>query len=373
MIEPTKLGDRGRIPGLDGLRAMAILIVVAGHLNVRFEDQPSHRNLLWRMAGSGGIGVDVFFVLSGYLITTLLLREFERHGRIDLGSFYLRRAFRILPAFYLYLSAVALLVPLAGWLVPLRSMVYAGLFLYDYAALPHPWLVGHLWSLAVEEQFYIFWPVLLGTCLSRWGRRGAIRVALALIAFGAAMRCYDGRFAYERFLGRDFMMVHTRVDTLMFGCLFALCSGLPFFERMYTGARRFWWVAPAWFLAAGNLMTRLFGLNFRLYVGMTINGLAIAFFILYVARSPKTWLGRFLGWGPIAYLGVISYSMYLWQEIFTAPENTSWTGRMPGMLLCIALAPVVSFELVEKPVLRLRARWTGRSRTDVVEPRPANR
>ena len=361
----TRPEDRGRIPGLDGLRALAILIVIAGHLNVRFEDQPSHRSLLWRMAGSGGIGVDVFFVLSGYLITTLLVREFERHGRIDLAKFWLRRAFRILPAFYLYLGTVALLVPLAGWSVPLRSFLYAGLFLYDYTPLPHPWLVGHLWSLAVEEQFYLFWPLLLGVCLSRWGRRSAIWVAVGLIAFGAAMRWYDGHFAYERFLGRDFMMLHTRVDTLMFGCLFALCSGLPAFERMYGWARPFWWVAPIWFLAAGNLMTRLFGLNFRLYEGMTINGLAIAFFILHVARSPKTLLGRVLGWGPIAYVGVTSYSMYLWQELFTAPENASWTGRMPGMLLCIALAPVLSYELVEKPVLRLRARWVGGSRTDL--------
>ena len=365
MMEPTKHKERGRIPGLDGLRALAILIVIAGHLNVRFEDQPSHRNLFWRMAGSGGIGVDVFFVLSGYLITTLLIHEFERHGRINLGSFYLRRAFRILPAFYLYLATVAILVMAAGWAVPLRSFVYAGLFLYDYASLPHPWLVGHLWSLAVEEQFYIFWPVLLGTCLGRWGRRGAIQVALGLIVVGTGMRWYDGHFAYERFLARDFMMLHTRVDTLMFGCLFALCSGLPLFERIYGVLRRFWWFAPIWFLAAGNLMTRLFGLNFRLYVGMTLNGLAIAFFILYVARSPRTLLGRVLGAGPVAYIGVISYSMYLWQEIFTAPENTSWTGRMPGMLLCIALAPVLSYELVEKPLLKLRARWMGRSRTDL--------
>ena len=109
-------------------------------------------------------------------------------------------------------------------------------------------------------------------------------------------------------------------------------------------------------------MTRLFGLNFRLYFGMTLNGLAIAFFILYVARSPSTWLGRVLEWRPVAYVGVISYSMYLWQEIFTDPINASWTGRMPGMLLCIALAPVLSYELVEKPILKLRARWTGQAK-----------
>ena len=355
----------GRIPGLDGLRALAILIVVAGHLNVRFEHEPAHQSLLWKMAGSGGIGVDVFFVLSGYLITTLLVREFERNGRIALGSFYLRRAFRILPAFYLYVGAIALLVPLAGWMVSAKEFLLAGLFLYDYAPLPHPWLVGHLWSLAVEEQFYIFWPVLLGTCLVRWGRHGAIRVALGLIVFGAAMRAYDEHFAYVRFLGRDFMMLHTRVDTLMFGCLFALCSGLPRFEAVYTKFKRFWWVAPLWFLAGGNILTRFGGLNFRLSPGMTLNGLAIAFFILYVARSPESWLGRTLAWRPFAYLGVISYSMYLWQEIFTAPENTSWTGRMPGMLLCIAVAPVLSYELVERPVLTLRARWMGKSRADL--------
>jgi peptidoglycan/LPS O-acetylase OafA/YrhL len=186
-----------------------------------------------------------------------------------------------------------------------------------------------------------------------------------LIVLGAAVRAYDREFAYVRFEGRDYMMLHARVDTLMFGCLFALCSGMRRFEAVYAGFRKVWWVAPLWFLAGGNLMTRWGGLNFRLSPGLTFNGLAIAFFVLYVARSPSTWLGRALSWRPVAYVGVISYSMYLWQEIFTAPENTSWMGRMPGMLVCIAIAPVLSYELVEKPVLKLRGRWMGKSRADL--------
>ncbi len=352
---PTTLSS-GRIPGLDGIRAIAILIVIVGHLSVRYKDNLARFGVFARALGSGGNGVDLFFVLSGFLITTLLMREYARSGRISLRGFYLRRAFRILPPFYVYLAVILLLNQGTNWHLPFSAILRAGLFLYDYSALPHPWLVAHTWSLAVEEQFYIFWPLLLGFCLSRWGRRAAVLCALVLIGAAPAFRLYDYYFAIHRFMERDFMMLHTRVDHLMFGCLFALLSGTRAFEAAYRVGARVWWIFPAWFFVLGNLATRRFGLDYRLLEGLSLNGLTMAAFIVYVTRTPETWLGRLLNWRPMAFVGVLSYSIYLWQQLFTTEENTSWTGRMPGMILCIAVVPAISYYLVEQPMLRLRDR-----------------
>ena len=338
------------------MRAVAIFIVFVGHLSVRFRADAGRFDFLWRLAGSGGVGVDIFFVLSGFLITTLLLNEYSRSGRIDLRAFYMRRAFRILPAFYVYLGSTVVLSLLSGWAVRWKDLAFSALFFYDYSPGPHSWLLAHTWSLAVEEQFYIFWPLLLGTLLSRWGKRAAIYAAIALIVGSTGVRLLDAQFSHDNFMVRDFMMLHTRVDTLMFGCLVALSIGGRLFESAYNVLRRVWWIFPVWFLAVGNLMTRFFGVDYRLGWGLAINGACIAFTILYVARNPSSWVGRALNLKWVATIGVLSYSIYLWQEPFTAIENTTWTGRLPGMLVCLAVFPLFSYYLVEKPMLRLRGR-----------------
>jgi peptidoglycan/LPS O-acetylase OafA/YrhL len=347
------------IPGLDGIRAIAILIVLVGHFAVRFRGSLSRFGIFYRLLGSGVVGVDLFFVLSGFLITTLLLKEYEVSGRIRLSHFYIRRAFRILPAFYVYLLVIALLNHFAGWRLPEPFFLSAGLFLSDYGTMTLPWLLAHTWSLAVEEQFYIIWPLLLIVCLKCGGRRLAIYAALVLVALATAARLYDCMFQYDRFLLRDFRMLHTKVDILMFGCLAALMSGNLRFETRYKNMARFWWICPVWFLFLGNLATRIGGVNFRLTLGLTLNGMSMAAFILYVSRTPGGWLGRSLNFRPVAIVGVLSYSIYLWQQLFTTPENTTWASRMPGMLVCLAVVPLLSYLFVEQPALRLRNRCLG--------------
>lgn len=134
-----------RYPSLDGLRAVSISLVIAHHLGV------SSLPVIWRL-DIGNLGVRTFFVISGFLITSLLLAEREKVGRIDIKAFYLRRLFRIVPAYWVFLSAMAVSVPVAA-LLP--SLLY-------YANYSHPaLLVGHTWSLSVEEQFYLIWPLAL--------------------------------------------------------------------------------------------------------------------------------------------------------------------------------------------------------------------
>src|SRR5580698_6185027 len=142
-----------RMPSLDGLRAVAVLLVIVFHLELSKTFTPVR--YLWRF-DIGYTGVKIFFVLSGFLITTLLLREHARHGKIDWGDFYLRRIFRIFPAYYTYLALAGVAVA-AGWATASRGdFLWAAIFLSDYHKAE--WALLHTWSLAVEEQFYLLWP-----------------------------------------------------------------------------------------------------------------------------------------------------------------------------------------------------------------------
>ena len=146
-----------RIKSLDGLRAISIFIVLAAHVaetaNLRHEPYTRF------VSNVGSFGVKIFFVISGFLITTLLLAEERRNGRISLGMFYLRRAFRILPVAYLFVGVVAALMVMGRIVLPDHNLLYAVTFAMNMAP-EGTWWTGHLWSLAIEEQFYLVWPVV---------------------------------------------------------------------------------------------------------------------------------------------------------------------------------------------------------------------
>src|SRR6185503_4239118 len=180
---PRAEGGGARIASLDGLRGISILMVLFGHLT-------GTRNFLPREFGRitgdlGNLGVRVFFIISGYLITSLLFHEIEKRGRVDLKGFYIRRVFRIFPAFYAYLAVIGAaaalgLVHLGRW-----DAVAAATYTVNYVP-DRAWVVGHIWSLSVEEQFYLLWPATLlllpaAAPVAEAKRRGAVRVAIAVI------------------------------------------------------------------------------------------------------------------------------------------------------------------------------------------------
>src|SRR5262249_41266372 len=200
--------DRGRIPSLDGLRAVAILLVIFAHSSFYGDDLLALRMLRGR---SGFLGVQIFFVLSGFLITTLMLREVHRTGRLHLGYFYLRRALRIVPVYAVYLAFVGLL-QIAGT-VNIRAIDWLTASTWTVNLIPRslPWTMSHFWSLCVEEHFYLLWPLLMALLPLSACRRavpiclvGVLAVRwLALVAFpGAAV---------------DLLTI-TRIDDIAFGC-----------------------------------------------------------------------------------------------------------------------------------------------------------
>ncbi len=324
-----------RIPSLDGVRAIAILLVMWGHwAEVRFHSP---------VAGAyASLGRRIFFVLSGYLITMLLMKELDKTSTIALRRFYVRRAYRILPA-----AIVFMIVVFVMFWHELRwyHMAAAAFYLvnYDFA---HPWYLGHLWSLSVQEQFYFLWPGVL----KRWYRH-RVKIAVGAIAVAPLFRivCH-----FLRLHGRGDEAFPAVADILAIGCLLAL-----FWKRIPTV--RVWWAALM--LVPVVLVPIYMGvLKFHLTVVLLVVlwpalHLSIAGLLLHVVQRPY----RILNFGPVVWLGKMSYSLYLWQQLFAFGEHPRpW--YFPLLAVGVATG---SYYLLEQPMIRMRER-SGERRKEVV-------
>lgn len=150
---------KGYIPSLDGFRAISILLVIFGHLIIN-QLLPAPLYSILKEVSFGELGVRIFFVISGFLITYLLLKERSKNGGVNLKAFYIRRLLRIFPVFYFYLGIVAILNFSLGFQVPSLYFLSAALYIQNFSPWGSSWLIGHSWSLAVEEQFYLLWPAI---------------------------------------------------------------------------------------------------------------------------------------------------------------------------------------------------------------------
>ncbi|MEO6981925.1 MAG: acyltransferase [Edaphobacter sp.] len=355
----SRTASLARIPSLDGLRALSIFLVMALHTLQRF-DVDHTASPIWYGIFSGDTGVFIFFVISGYLITRLLLNEHQKRGSISLRGFYLRRAMRILPPLYVYV-AVLLILGWAGRLVIDKLDIISALFFFHNYASRSMWMLEHFWSLSIEEQFYLIWPCILLYCLRRPGLPGrliASRIALAVVVLSPIIRIVSFRM-HNPYI-RDGYGFHMRADSLMFGCVLALLEGTPLFERIYHFATKIWWMPPAVIILSSYLSAR-FQNYWKLPLGYTLSGIAIAFFLLWCVRNPASVVGRLLNARLIAHIGVLSYSMYLWQTLFIHDGNASIFGPhlklmtiFPFNWLAIFVVAELSYHLVEQPSLRLR-------------------
>ena len=365
-------GPRVHLAALDGLRGVAILGVLlfhTGHLS------------------GGFLGVDLFFALSGYLITDLLLREIAATGAVSLVAFWGRRIRRLLPALVIMLVVVTLLVRLVGPPDLVRTTLSDGPWvqvnLINWHLLAESagyWdrfgadrVFGHLWSIAVEEQFYLVWPVLV-LVVARWGRRVAGRVALVAILVSAVSLILMVTLADPADPTRVYTGTDTRAFSLLLGAAIAtrpLRDALARTVGERAGGGPASVALGGWAGGAAGLVVVGMGVAWALVDGVDsawlftgglfLHSLAGALLVGLCVQAPHTAVARALAWQPLRRLGLISYSVYLWHWpilVLLSPERTGldgWARSLAVYAASIGLATLSKW-LVEDPI-RFRARW----------------
>lgn len=335
------------IPSLNGLRAISILLVLLGHLEGT-RHFPADGLRAW-MGEYANLGVRVFFIISGFLITRLLLDEFLTQGRVSLKLFYLRRALRIFPAFFAFIGVIGIFAALGLIVVPLADFIYASAYIINYKP-DRSWYLGHLWSLSIEEQFYLLWPWTFAAL----GVGRAWKVAVAVILFGPVARALVRLFLWDHPMGHTplFPIV---ADSLAAGCLLACVRERlwqwPLYSRVLA-SKSFLFLAPILVLAINRLREYTIVWVF----GETILNLTIVLLIDRFVSWPKGGFASFLNTRPLEWIGLLSYSLYLWQQPFLNRNSTQWFASFPFNITLAVVCACLSYYLLEKPLMRLRKR-----------------
>lgn len=362
-IRPVADTGKGYWPALDGVRALSVLAVIAVHSGIP-------------VGQAGAFGVQVFFVLSGFLITTLLLNELVRTGGVDVGGFYLRRALRLFPALavlLLFCTLVSLPPGVSYGPQTLSAIPFTILYSYNWVeALAHPpsgGLVTHTWSLAVEEQFYLLWPlILLAAFKLGGGARSVLMVALAgatLSTVWSAVLWSHGNDAARVYYGTD-----TAATPLMLGCV----AAVVFTSVNWTASRRLW----ARWLGAVGFVVMMIGLNKHFRADLEFMGVqtaleaGTALAILGLVTAPLAPIEGVLRLSPLVLLGRISYGAYLWHApvirlLVAGVGLQSWSLFAVGLVLTLLLSGT-SYLVIERRFLELKKRIR---RSRAAQPLPA--
>jgi peptidoglycan/LPS O-acetylase OafA/YrhL len=356
-MPPLKLGYR---PELDGLRGVSILLVYFHHL-------------YYPLVPGGFFGVDVFFVLSGFLITSLLVQEWEREGSISLKDFYIRRALRLMPALFLlililggfaliFLNKRGVAETYQGiWL----TLSYASNWLYAFRRYSASNPLGVTWSLAIEEQFYLTWPLLLSLALRfKLGRRWILYIlalTIAIIPLYRKILVVQGANVLRLYYASD-----TRADGLLIGCLVGLLSSwnlLPQNKRVEISMKSLAIAAVMFF----GYMVGTASWEDRIlyqYGGYTLVSLSVGLIlVVLIAWPPKAALSV-LKFAPLVWIGRISYGLYLWHwpvRVFIYQKNIipASTAQLVIAVALSLLLTTLSYYFVEKKFLRWKNRFSS--------------
>ncbi|MEZ5116141.1 MAG: acyltransferase family protein [Candidatus Nanopelagicales bacterium] len=366
-------GEMGYLPGLDGIRAIAVLGVLL-----------YHADLTW--IEGGFLGVDVFFVLSGFLITSLLLEEFDRRGTIDFKRFYIRRARRLLPALFLVLAVVSVMaaffyrdaapsvrtdVPAAFFYVTNWWYIAADQSYFEF--IGRPAMLQHLWSLAVEEQFYLIWPLVVFGAL-RWRGRSAVRIVAVVGAVLSTvwMAWLSIRNGYPELAdpSRVYFGADSHAMGLLVGAAMATAWRPGRLKQKLApgGAAVVTGVGIAALLAVGWIYLNVGEFSNALYRGGFLVIAVVVAVLIAAASHPGAPFGRWLGTQPWRYIGERSYGLYLWHWpifVVTRPDLDIPVEGVWNLLLRLGLTfgvAELSYRYVELPIRhgaigRFMARW----------------
>lgn len=350
------------MPGLDGLRALSVMAVIAYHLNIKW-------------AQGGLIGVGIFFVISGYLITDQIIQEWKRDHHLNLLNFWIRRARRLLPAMIVMLlfTAAWLLIIDLPRLKALREAFLSSMFYVNnwwlifhqvsyFESFGPPSPIGHLWSLSIEEQFYLIWPIMLVFGLKIFPRRRKLALfilACAVVSATAMGLLYEpGTDPSRVYYGTD-----TRVFELLIGAALAiLWPSQKLNENISTASRSLLDIIGCLGLSALILlMYRTNEYDDSLYRGGFVIIAVISAFVIAVLAHPASLLGKLMALKPLRFIGIRSYSLYVWHFpviILTSPDvNTGGVSvsRIVLQLVASLILGVLSYKYIEEPFRRGRS------------------
>jgi peptidoglycan/LPS O-acetylase OafA/YrhL len=343
----SNVSHRGYLPTLDGWRAIAIVGVILCHDSLHTLGPLSTK---WFFL-EGGKGVDVFFAISGILICSRLLEEERLRGCISLRNFYVRRAFRILPAAFVYLAAIALLAAAGCIIVHPGEWFGAILFCRNYLSLirlkavaPPAWFTGHFWSLSVEEHFYFLLPGIL--VIFRGRSRILVLSMLTVMVIGnRGLQLITRPY--------DIIQFHTdvRLDSLLIPALLTVIIRTMPERTIVYKILRYW---PLFALAAMAVISVDSG-SFLQTIAIPLLMACVVMGSILHSKNP---LGHLLEMAPIRYLGRISYSLYLWQMLFFTghlykSEPLGFLERWPSNFIATFLIAAASYHFLEIPMIRL--------------------
>ncbi|MEO8149570.1 MAG: acyltransferase [Bacteroidia bacterium] len=347
------------IKGFDGLRALSIIMVMLTHLgayDVLLRDDFTQR--IWHSI-SGDVGVNIFFVISGFLITTLLLREKLQTGKISYRNFIIRRFLRLLPPL-VFLYFIIFVLMITSQIDYRPYALFASIF-YCYNFLPNKFglsELSHTWSLAVEEQFYIFWPwvVLL------FRKNGILITALLFILLALiTINVIPGLeilYQNEIHLFKDVFKTHRfflpAIAPIMIGSVFAVFN-FHDNERLKNIVCQ-----PLSMLIAMVLILSAFIIPLSLFQYLfIIQAMGFAMILSYIFNKQNSLLADFLEWKPLSFIGKISYGIYVWQGLFlrTGTGGELWIQNPPQNILLTFIVAVTSYYLIEKRVMKWKLRF----------------
>lgn len=346
-----------RILGLDGIRAYAVITVVILHLQLvihwYYESSPLY-SLVWH-------GVEIFFVLSGFLITHLLVKERNQFGNIDLKKFWVRRALRIFPLFYLFILSVILIGFFYDTNTSLKQTLISAIYGFNFVPRSeYNIMLGHTWSLAVEEHFYLIWPPVLILMLKK--KISLQKILVVLIVFFIGLELVNNHLMYETEIGSEYFVKRWTTSAavyLLAGCIGGIFIHAKIWEYTFGTSR------------LNILLTMLFFSGF--FVDFWYSGhpiivrdfriIGILAGILWVVANQHSLLVKIMEWAPIRYIGQVSYGIYIWQGFYLAtgpyrakgqewPLSDSWLG-----VLFLVITVPISYHLYEKIFLNMKKKF----------------
>lgn len=354
-----------RYPSLNGLRAFSVILVIVHHLNLKNHIflNLSKITLLRPFISflvDGHLGVNIFFVISGFLITSLMLQEQTATNGISLKNFYIRRTLRIFPA-YFFLLLVYFILQCFGYIQISNASWLTAITYTKYFNWQLDWYTAHAWSLSIEEHFYIFWPLIfLG------GERFRKRAAIFLILVVPFIRLYLHYYYFSMEWIND-LRIFTRIDAIAMGCLFALYK-----DRILRSLSKHWAKIFYFSVIILCILRYLPPLADKVHLGIiftflgathgSVANILIGFIMMYSVFGPKGIWYKILNFKIINYIGMLSYSIYLWQMLFIY-DTPAWYNQFPLNVFCLILAALGSYYLIEKPFLKLKSRFIPEQRT----------